>query len=53
MAEWLALCWRDGMRDGDQGRWDDRAAFLHPWGFEVSAIGVPVQLWHGLRDASV
>jgi pimeloyl-ACP methyl ester carboxylesterase len=52
-AEWLALCCRDGMRDGDQGWWDDWAAFLQPWGFDLSAIGVPVQLWHGLRDESI
>jgi pimeloyl-ACP methyl ester carboxylesterase len=53
VAEWLALCWRDGMRDGDQGWWDDWAAFLQPWGFDLSAIRVPVQLWHGLGDASI
>jgi pimeloyl-ACP methyl ester carboxylesterase len=53
VAEWLALCWRDGMRDGDQGWWDDWAAYLQPWGFDLSAIRVPVQLWHGLGDASV
>jgi pimeloyl-ACP methyl ester carboxylesterase len=53
VAEWLALCWRDGMRDGDQGWWDDWVAFLSPWGFELSAIRVPVQLWHGRSDTSV
>ena len=52
MAEHLALCWRDGMPDGDQGWWDDWAAFLQPWGFDLSAIRVPVQLWHGQRDSS-
>jgi hypothetical protein len=30
MAEHLALCSRDGMRDGDQSWWDDWVAFLHP-----------------------
>ena len=53
MAEHLALCWRDGMRNGDQGWWDDWAAFLQDWGFDLGAIRVPVQLWHGQRDASV
>jgi pimeloyl-ACP methyl ester carboxylesterase len=24
-----------------------------PWGFDLGAIGVPVQIWRGLRDASV
>jgi pimeloyl-ACP methyl ester carboxylesterase len=53
MAEYLAFSCRDGMRDGDQGWWDDWAAFLQPWGFDLGAIRVPVQLWHGQRDASV
>jgi pimeloyl-ACP methyl ester carboxylesterase len=53
LAEHLALCWRDGMRDGDQGWWDDWAAFLQPWGFGIGAIRVPVQLWHGARDTAV
>ena len=53
MAEHLALCWRDGMRDGDQGWWHDWAAFLQPWAFDLGAIRVPVQLWHGQRDTSV
>ena len=53
VAEYLALCWRDGMRDGDQGWWDDWAAFLQPWGFDLSTLQVPVQLWHGQRDRSV
>jgi pimeloyl-ACP methyl ester carboxylesterase len=53
VAEWLALCWRDGMCDGDQGWRDDWASYLQPWGFDLSAIRVPVQLWHGLGDASI
>lgn len=53
VAEYLALCWRDGMRAGDQGWWDDWAAFLQPWGFDLGALRVPVQLWHGKRDTSV
>jgi len=30
VAEHLAMCWRDGMRGGDQGWWDDWVAFLQP-----------------------
>jgi pimeloyl-ACP methyl ester carboxylesterase len=52
VAEHLALVWRDGMSHGDQGWWDDWAAFLSPWGFDLSSIRVPVQLWHGLADLS-
>src|SRR5229473_2612002 len=53
LAEHLALCWHDGMRHGDQGWWDDWTAFLQPWGFDIGAIRVPVQLWHGARDTAV
>jgi pimeloyl-ACP methyl ester carboxylesterase len=52
-AEHLVLGWREGMRNGDQGWWDDHAALLSPWGFDVGTIRVPVQLWHGLADTFV
>ena len=52
-AEDLVLGWREGMSRGDQGWWDDEVSHLGAWGFEVGAIRVPVQLWHGLADAFV
>ena len=53
LAEYLVRGWREGLRSGDQGYWDDHASHLSPWGFDVGAIGVPVQLWHGLSDTFV
>jgi pimeloyl-ACP methyl ester carboxylesterase len=38
---------------GDEGWWEDNVALLSPWEFDPAAIGVPVQLWHGGRDAAV
>ena len=36
--------------DSLDGWIDDQFAFVHPWGFDVSAIAVPVAIWHGTRD---
>jgi len=46
------MCWRDGMREGDQGWWDDWVAFLQPWGFDLSAIRVPVAAVSQIPGAS-
>jgi pimeloyl-ACP methyl ester carboxylesterase len=52
-ARYLALLFQDGLRQGDQGWWDDWAAALSPWSCDVRAISVPVQLWHGENDRAV
>ena len=52
MATYLAALQVDASTQGDIGWWDDWADLLSPWGFEVSAITVPVQLWHGESDAA-
>jgi pimeloyl-ACP methyl ester carboxylesterase len=44
---------RAGLAPDDEGWWDDGAAQLTPWGFNVEDIGVPVQIWHGARDQFV
>ncbi|MEJ7706746.1 MAG: alpha/beta hydrolase [Nocardioidaceae bacterium] len=49
----LAAGVRDSLGDGDDGWWDDWAATLTPWGFDVGTIRVPVRLWHGARDEHV
>jgi pimeloyl-ACP methyl ester carboxylesterase len=36
--------------DSLDGWIDDQFAFVHPWGFDVSEIAVPVGIWHGSRD---
>jgi pimeloyl-ACP methyl ester carboxylesterase len=53
VAEYLAAVQRDCLEHGDQGWWDDWAATLNPWGFDLGGIRVPVQLWHGERDTAV
>ena len=52
MATYLAELQVDASAQGDIGWWDDWAALLSPWGFDVSSIAVPVQLWHGEKDAA-
>jgi pimeloyl-ACP methyl ester carboxylesterase len=52
MATYLAAVQADAFTQGDLGWWDDWTAFLSPWGFDVSSIAVPVQLWHGENDAA-
>lgn len=53
IAHHLAHVEQDSLGSGDQGWWDDNAAFLTPWGFDPASIRVPVQLWHGEADKAV
>jgi pimeloyl-ACP methyl ester carboxylesterase len=53
LARYLALVQQDTLCRDDEGWWEDNVALLSPWGFDPAAIGVPVQLWHGGRDAAV
>jgi len=52
-AEYLAWTGREGLAPGSQGWWDDGVAHASPWGFELSAIRVPVLLMHGRQDQFV
>jgi pimeloyl-ACP methyl ester carboxylesterase len=52
-AEWLVRCFQDGLAHDDEGWWEDGAAHLSPWGFDLGAIRVPVQVWHGRHDRFV
>jgi pimeloyl-ACP methyl ester carboxylesterase len=53
LGEWLSASMRDGLAQGDQGWWDDSVALGSPWGFDVGAIAIPVQVWHGQQDMFV
>jgi pimeloyl-ACP methyl ester carboxylesterase len=53
LAQHLYASGQLGLAPGDEGWWDDGVAHLRPWGFELSAITVPVQLWHGKHDQFV
>jgi pimeloyl-ACP methyl ester carboxylesterase len=52
-AELFVQSFQDGLAPGDQGWWDDGAAHLSPWGFELDSVRVPVKLWHGHQDRFV
>jgi pimeloyl-ACP methyl ester carboxylesterase len=49
----LATAFREGIGRGIDGIVDDDLAFVEPWGFDVSAIGLPVSVWYGPHDTLV
>ena len=53
LAEYLAFTMREGLAPGPEGYWGDSLAMIRPWGFELSAISVPVLLLHGRHDQFV
>jgi pimeloyl-ACP methyl ester carboxylesterase len=53
LADYLIYCDHEGLAPGVQGWWDDAVAHSSPWGFELSAISVPVLLMHGRQDQFV
>jgi pimeloyl-ACP methyl ester carboxylesterase len=44
---------RAGIERSLDGWFDDDVAFVHPWGFDLAAIGVPVLHWQGEQDKFV
>lgn len=53
LADYLASVFRDSLKNGDDGWWEDWSAALTPWTFSVRDIEVPVQLWCGEQDTAV
>ena len=53
VASFLIDSAKDGLAPGVDGWWDDQAAHVGHWGFDVATIGIPVQLWHGAADKFV
>jgi pimeloyl-ACP methyl ester carboxylesterase len=53
LADFLLYCDHEGLAPGGQGWWDDSVAHASPWGFDLSAISVPVLLMHGRQDQFV
>jgi pimeloyl-ACP methyl ester carboxylesterase len=53
LALWLTETHQVALTPGDQGWWDDGAAELTDWGFDLSDIRVPVKIWHGRQDRFV
>jgi pimeloyl-ACP methyl ester carboxylesterase len=52
-AEWMASALRGGLAESYWGWFDDDMAFVHPWGFALDAIRVPVHIWQGRHDRMV
>jgi pimeloyl-ACP methyl ester carboxylesterase len=52
-AEWTAASFREALRESYWGWFDDDMAFIRPWGFELSSIGLPVHVWQGRHDRMV
>jgi pimeloyl-ACP methyl ester carboxylesterase len=53
LARWLTETQQVALSAGDQGWWDDGAAPLTSWGFDLRDIRVPVKIWHGRQDRFV
>jgi pimeloyl-ACP methyl ester carboxylesterase len=49
-AAWLAEVFRESVRNGIWGWYDDELAFVRPWGFDLGDINVPVAIWQGAQD---
>ena len=43
----------EAARQGAQAWVDDFSIYARPWGFDLSGVDVPVQLWHGGQDRVV
>ncbi|MFB9234135.1 alpha/beta fold hydrolase [Plantactinospora siamensis] len=52
-ADALAESFRRSVSTGVAGWRDDDLAFVRPWGFDLSAIAVPVAVWQGAQDRTV
>lgn len=49
-AAWLADVFRESVRNGIWGWYDDELALVRPWGFDPADINVPVAIWQGAQD---
>jgi pimeloyl-ACP methyl ester carboxylesterase len=52
-ADWTAEVFREALREGYWGWFDDDMAFVKPWGFDLDSIRVPVFIWQGGHDRMV
>jgi pimeloyl-ACP methyl ester carboxylesterase len=53
MADYAVPCMRHSIHQGLVGWRDDNFSLIHPWGFDLSSIRVPMSIWHGTEDANV
>lgn len=52
-GEDIAASFREGLRDGTDGWFDDDMAFVLPWGFDLDEVRIPTSLWQGDLDLMV
>ncbi|MEO8424242.1 MAG: alpha/beta fold hydrolase [Actinomycetota bacterium] len=52
-AEHATAMLHQAISTGIWGWFDDDIAFVHPWGFELADIRVPVTVWQGAQDRMV
>jgi pimeloyl-ACP methyl ester carboxylesterase len=52
-AEATAASFREALREGWWGWFDENMADVQPWGFDLSSIRVPVHVWQGRHDRMV
>jgi pimeloyl-ACP methyl ester carboxylesterase len=53
LAESIAESFRRAGQQGIVGWRDDDLTLIRPWGFDVTAIEVPVSVWQGAQDRMV
>jgi pimeloyl-ACP methyl ester carboxylesterase len=52
-AEHATAMLHESISTGIAGWFDDDIAFVHPWGFDLAQIRVPVTVWQGAQDRMV
>jgi len=52
-AEHAMAMLHESISTGIAGWFDDDMAFVHPWGFDLADIRVPVTVWQGAQDRMV
>ena len=52
-AEHATTMLQEAISEGIWGWFDDDVAFVHPWGFDLAEIRVPVTVWQGAQDRMV
>lgn len=50
---WLARATRDALADGGRAAARELVMIARPWGFAISEVTAPVEVWHGTEDRNV